>query len=106
MGDPSIIDVLTGGMIPDGAVSWLGWVERLGGWAVVVYVIRYFMQCRITENKEHKEEMAVLVGTWKNAVDSFQEFEDENRTTHEVIVKGLNAQAETLKLIEVNTRKP
>ena len=92
-------------LIPDGAMSWLGWVERLGGWAVVVYVIRYFMHCRVDENREHKEEMAALIGTWKQAVDSFQEFEDENRTTHEVIVESLKTQAETLVLIEANTRK-
>ncbi len=91
--------------IPDGSLSWLGWVERLGGWAVVVYVIRYFMHCRTAENKEHKQEMVSLVGTWKQAVDSFQEFESENRTTHEVIVDSLKSQAETLTLIEANTRR-
>jgi len=84
---------------------WLEWVERLGGWAVVVFVIRYFMQSRVIENREHSENMTALIIEFRRSVDSFKEFEDENRTTHEVIVDGLRAQAETLKLIEVNTRR-
>jgi hypothetical protein len=52
------------------------WIERLGGWAVVLIIVRWMMS-RIDR----------LLEGFLKALDQFQIFENEERRTHRAIVE-------------------
>ena len=58
----------------------LEWVERFGGWAVVLAVVRWMM-ARIDR----------LIDTFERAIDTFHGFEREERKVHEEILRRLDA---------------
>lgn len=74
---------------PVAAVNYLEWLERLGGWAVVVWIVAYFMKEARAERVAHEKEIEALVDTWSEVVETFKTFETEERKTHEEILKVL-----------------
>jgi hypothetical protein len=56
----------------------MGWVERLGGWAVVLIIVRWFMM-----------RLDIMIQQLTTAVSAFQRFESEEVVTHRAILNGL-----------------
>jgi hypothetical protein len=69
----------------------LEWVERLGGWGVVIWVVAYFMRENKADRESHEEEMTKLVNSFSNAINSFQEHGEEERKMHQKVLDELRA---------------
>jgi hypothetical protein len=72
-------------MIADAPV-WLEWVERLGGWGVVCFVVWWMMRRSDARDKMLQAAFEKL-GT---AVDTFADVERNNRCDHEKILDTLD----------------
>jgi len=70
-------------MMPDPTL--LDWVERLGGWGVVVYIVWWGTQ----HANKTRIQVDKMIETFRLAVQSFQTFEREERDAHEKILKRL-----------------
>lgn len=73
-------------MTDTNAVSVLEWVERLGGWGVVLLIVRWMMT-RIDK----------MIEGWSAALEQFARFEKSEEELHQRIV---STQYEILKSIE------
>lgn len=67
-------------------LSVLDWVERLGGWALVTYIVilgaRHVNATRVQIDQ--------LIKTFQDAVASFRRLEKEERDIHEKIITRLD----------------
>lgn len=59
------------------AIDGLEWIERLGGWAAILLVVRWMMT-----------RLDKLIDSFQGAIEVFREFEYEERKTHDVILKS------------------
>jgi hypothetical protein len=67
-------------------ITLLDWIERLGGWGVVLLVVRWMMSRIDADRREHRETTRELVGSMQAALDQFARFESEEHDTHDRIV--------------------
>ncbi len=67
-------------------MEWMQWIERLGGWAVVVFICWWMM--RRSDSRDRLLQAAFeKLG---DAVDTFSEIERQNRQDHNKIVETLD----------------
>lgn len=65
---------------------WLEWVERLGGWGVLVFVVWWMMRRSDVRDTLMQAAFAKL----SEAVDTFAEVERQNRADHKEILDTLS----------------
>lgn len=59
-----------------GPTDVLDWVERLGGWAVVLIIVRWMMS-----------RIDTMIEGWQRALDQFARFEEHEESVHKEIVQ-------------------
>jgi hypothetical protein len=69
------------------------WIERLGGWGVVILVVRWQM----TRMDRMLDGLDKSVSMFAESLSTFQEFERESRRVHDIIV---STQREILEAIK------
>lgn len=91
-----------------GSIEWEP-IERLGGWAVVVLVVWWFMRQTERRSKrsderqeQYTEHVSKLVAAAEKGVASFENFEREERGVHESLAK---TQAKIIELLVEITRE-
>jgi hypothetical protein len=75
----------------------LDWVERLGGWAAILLVVRWMMT-----------RLDKLIDSFQETIATFRTFEAEERKTHEAIMESqkaiIDTQTKILESLEAHLR--
>ena len=77
----------------------LEWVERLGGWAAVLVVVRWMMSRidRMIDNQDRSVEGL------KSAIDSFQRFQSVEEETHARLIETQREILDQIKDLKTTT---
>jgi len=71
-------------------INVLEWVERLGGWGVVIWVVAYFMREMKADRQAHEKEIGRIVEGWSDVVRTFSQFEVEEKKAHAELIRRID----------------
>ena len=67
----------------------LEWIERLGGWGVVVWVVVTMMRSNERDRADHKEEVVAIIDAHDRAITKFEDLNRAEREAHSDIKASL-----------------